>query len=182
MDFFFGFEPYARKLTDFLQTMVPMRFNTSKKLISHDGKSNTYNYKYVFRWAFAHFYLYLDTALKTESISSRWVSVVEFYDPTLGIGKVFGQESTVVKWNYQIFGLHEVTVHQKLDVILVIKWFKNWSQQKMLFPKKVRVNWYSSMIFFFRKIQMIFDVENSLWKSKIGTFWQTVTRWRLKIW
>ena len=29
---------------------------------------------------------------------------------------------------------------------------------------------------------MIFDVENSLWKSKIGTFWQTVTRWRLKIW
>lgn len=31
MDFFFGFEPYARKLTDFLQTMVPMRFNTSKK-------------------------------------------------------------------------------------------------------------------------------------------------------
>ena len=49
MDFFFGFEPYARKLTDFLQTMVPMRFNTSKKLISHDGKSNTYNYKYVFR-------------------------------------------------------------------------------------------------------------------------------------
>ena len=29
----------------------------------------------------------------------RWVSVVEFHDPTLGIGKVFGQESTVVKWN-----------------------------------------------------------------------------------
>jgi len=48
LDFFFGFEPYARKLVDFLQSMVPMRFNTSKKLISHDGKSNTYNYKYVF--------------------------------------------------------------------------------------------------------------------------------------
>ena len=30
----------------------------------------------------------------------RWVSVVEFHDPTLIIGKVFGQESTVVKWNY----------------------------------------------------------------------------------
>ena len=27
----------------------------------------------------------------------RRVSVVEFHDPTLGIGKVFGQESTVVK-------------------------------------------------------------------------------------
>ena len=79
---------------------------------------------------------------------SRWVSVVEFHDPTLGIGKVFGQESTVVKWNYQILGLHQVTVGQKLGVILVIKWFKNWSQQKMLFTKKVCLNWYSSMIFF----------------------------------
>ena len=27
----------------------------------------------------------------------RLVSVVEFHDPTLGVGKVFGQESTVVK-------------------------------------------------------------------------------------
>ena len=27
--------------------------------------------------------------------------------------------------------------------------------------------------FFFRKIRMIFDIENSLWKSKICTFWQT---------
>ena len=50
----------------------------------------------------------------------RWVSVVEFHDPTIGIGKVFGQESTVVKWNYQILGLHQVTVRQKLGVILVI--------------------------------------------------------------
>ena len=41
---------------------------------------------------------------------SRWVSVVEFHDRTLGIGKVFGQESIVVKWNYQILDLHQVTV------------------------------------------------------------------------
>ena len=115
-------------------------------------------------------------------VGIRWVSVVEFYDQALGISKVFGQESTVVKWSYQILGLHQVTVRQKLGVILVIKWFKNWSQQKMLFTKKVRLNRYSSMKFFFRKIRMIFDIENSLWKSKIGTFWQTVTRWRLKIW
>ena len=54
---------------------------------------------------------------------SRWVSVVEFHDEALGIGKVFGQELTVVKWNYQILGLHQVTVRQKLGVILVIKWF-----------------------------------------------------------
>ena len=132
-----------------------------------------------------------ETLLKTLTIPfslhfsifySRWVSVVEFHDQALGIGKVFGQESTVVKWNYQILGLHQVTVRQKLGVILVIMWFWNWSQQKMLFTKKVRLNWYSSMKFFFRKIRMIFDIENSLWKSKIGTFWQTVTRWRLKIW
>ena len=62
---------------------------------------------------------------KIKLIQFRRVSVVEFYDPTLGIGKVFGQESTVVKWNYQILGLHQVTVCQKLGVILVIKWFKN---------------------------------------------------------
>ena len=101
-------------------------------------------------------------------LSNRWVSVVEFHDRALIIGKVFGQESTVVKWNYQILGLHPVAVRQKLGVILVIKWFKNWSQQKMLFTKKVRLNWYSSMIFF-RKIRMIFDIENSLWKSNFCT-------------
>ena len=56
-------------------------------------------------------------------LSNRWVSVVEFHDQALVIGKVFGQESTVVKWNYQILGLHQVTVRQKLGVILVIKWF-----------------------------------------------------------
>ena len=116
------------------------------------------------------------------SMCIRWVSVVEFHDRALCIGKVFGQELTVVEWNYQILGLHQVTVHQKLGVILVIKWFKNWSQQKKLFTKKVSLNWYFSMNFFLGKIWMIFDIENSLWKSKIGTFWQTVTRWRLKIW
>ena len=47
----------------------------------------------------------------------RWVSVVEFHDPTLGIGKVFGQESTVVKWNYQILSLHLVTVCQRVPLL-----------------------------------------------------------------
>ena len=55
------------------------------------------------------------------SINTRWVSVVEFHDPTLIIGKVFGQESSVVKWNYQILGLHPMTFRQKLGVILGIK-------------------------------------------------------------
>ena len=47
----------------------------------------------------------------------RWVSVVEFHDPTLGIGKVFGQESNVVKWNYKILSLHLVTVCQKVPIL-----------------------------------------------------------------
>ena len=93
----------------------------------------------------------LDLDLNGKRPGIRWVSVVEFHDPTLDIDKVFGQESTVVKWNYQISGLHPVMVCQKLGVILVIKWFKNWSQQKMLFTKKVRLNWYSSMNFFFER-------------------------------
>ena len=51
------------------------------------------------------------------SLTDRWVSVVEFHDPTLIIGKVFGQESTVVKWNYQILGLHPVAVRQKVPIL-----------------------------------------------------------------
>ena len=47
----------------------------------------------------------------------RWVSVAEFHNPTLGIGKVFGQESTVVKWNYQILSLHLVTACQKVPIL-----------------------------------------------------------------
>ena len=39
----------------------------------------------------------------------------------------------------------------------------------------MRLNWYSSMKFFFRKIRMIFDIENSLWKYKIGPFWWAVS-------
>ena len=54
---------------------------------------------------------------KREVLLDRWVWVVEFHDPTLGIGKVFGQESTVVKWNYQILSLHLVTVCQKVPIL-----------------------------------------------------------------
>ena len=42
---------------------------------------------------------------------------MESQNPTLGIGKVFGQESTVVKWNYQILSLHLVTVCQKVPIL-----------------------------------------------------------------
>jgi len=47
LDFYFGFEPYARKLVEFLQSVIPMRYSHAKKLISHDASSNIYNYKYT---------------------------------------------------------------------------------------------------------------------------------------
>ena len=48
---------------------------------------------------------------------AKWVSVVEFHDRALGIDKVFGQESTLVKWNYQILVLHPVAVGQKVPIL-----------------------------------------------------------------
>ena len=50
-----------------------------------------------------------------QTLDDFWV--VEFHDPTLGIGKVYGQESTVVKWNYQILSLHLVTACQKVPIL-----------------------------------------------------------------
>ncbi len=44
--------------------------------------------------------------IDTADMYTRWASVVEFLDGALDIGKVFGQKSTVVKWNNQILGLH----------------------------------------------------------------------------
>jgi len=48
LDFFFGTESKGRSLVDFLQSMIPCKYGHSKKLISHDANSNTYNYKYTF--------------------------------------------------------------------------------------------------------------------------------------
>ncbi|TRY72523.1 hypothetical protein TCAL_10508 [Tigriopus californicus] len=47
LDFFFSSESSARKLTEFLTSMIPIRSQSAKKLISHDAKSNIYNYKYT---------------------------------------------------------------------------------------------------------------------------------------
>ena len=41
----------------------------------------------------------------------------------------------------------------------------------MSITKNVLLNWYSSMKKKLRKIWMIFDIENWLWKSNFGTFW-----------
>jgi len=48
VDFFFQHRSHALKFIDFLQSVIPVRFKTSEKLISSDEKSNTHNYKYTF--------------------------------------------------------------------------------------------------------------------------------------
>ena len=52
------------------------------------------------------------------------------------------------------------------------KCFKNWNYQKILITKKPC----PKLLIFnkkkFRKLQIIFDIPDWLWKSKLGTFWQ----------
>ncbi|KAF4517492.1 hypothetical protein B566_EDAN004531 [Ephemera danica] len=45
IDFFYSTDSLARKMVDFLQSVLPVRLTTSKKLQSHDVHSNTFNYK-----------------------------------------------------------------------------------------------------------------------------------------
>ena len=49
------------------------------------------------------------------------------------------------------------------------KVFFSWSYEKVILTKNVRLTYYSSMKKKFRKIRMIFDIENSLWKSNFRT-------------
>ncbi|CAG0897405.1 unnamed protein product [Darwinula stevensoni] len=48
LDFFYASENLAKKMVDFLTTVVPCRWQQSKELISHDIRSNTYHYKYTY--------------------------------------------------------------------------------------------------------------------------------------
>ncbi|XP_076812287.1 60S ribosomal export protein NMD3-like [Clavelina lepadiformis] len=48
LDFFYSIKQDARKFTDFLTNILPCRYQSSQKLISHDTHSNTYNYKTSF--------------------------------------------------------------------------------------------------------------------------------------
>lgn len=48
IDFYFDKKDDARKLVDFLQTVIPCRFVPSQQLISHDTHSNVYTYKHTF--------------------------------------------------------------------------------------------------------------------------------------
>jgi nonsense-mediated mRNA decay protein 3 len=48
LDFYYHNDNHARKMVDFLFTMLPVKSTQSKRLISHDIHSNTYNYKFNF--------------------------------------------------------------------------------------------------------------------------------------
>ncbi|KAI4503367.1 hypothetical protein M0802_001589 [Mischocyttarus mexicanus] len=48
LDFFYPNEAAARKMIDFLVSVIPCRYQHSKKLISHDIHSNIYNYKFTY--------------------------------------------------------------------------------------------------------------------------------------
>lgn len=48
IDFFFGNRSHAVKFVEFLGKVVPIRSRHDKQLVSHDPKSNNFNYKYTF--------------------------------------------------------------------------------------------------------------------------------------
>ncbi|RUS75001.1 hypothetical protein EGW08_017224 [Elysia chlorotica] len=48
LDFFFTKQDDAKKLVEFLSAYVPCRYVTGRELISHDIRSNKFNYKYTF--------------------------------------------------------------------------------------------------------------------------------------
>ncbi|XP_021891322.1 60S ribosomal export protein NMD3 [Carica papaya] len=48
IDFFFSNRSHAVKFVEFLTKVVPVRSRHDKQLVSHDPKSNNYNYKYTF--------------------------------------------------------------------------------------------------------------------------------------
>ena len=48
LDFYFHNRSHAIKFVEFLQGIVPIRYVAAQKLISHDVKSNIWNYKYTY--------------------------------------------------------------------------------------------------------------------------------------
>lgn len=47
LDFYFASENHARKMVNFLESMVPVKVTASRRLISHDQNSNIHHYKYT---------------------------------------------------------------------------------------------------------------------------------------
>ena len=114
-------------------------------------------------------------------LSIRWVSIVEFQEWALGIGKVFGQESTVVIWNYQILSLHLVTVCQKMPILDFEKGCSMWKIIR-IFLKKFTEEYQFRHTFYVKSIFCWLQFLNHFITKMTPNFWQTITRWRPKIW
>ncbi|KAJ3689573.1 hypothetical protein LUZ61_018737 [Rhynchospora tenuis] len=48
LDFFFASRSHAIRFVDFVNSVAPVQYRTDKQLVSHDPKSNVYNYKHTF--------------------------------------------------------------------------------------------------------------------------------------
>lgn len=48
MDFFFSHRSHANKFADFVSSVCPTKMVTSERLVTHDAKSNIFNFKYAF--------------------------------------------------------------------------------------------------------------------------------------
>jgi nonsense-mediated mRNA decay protein 3 len=48
VDFYFHTKSQALTLADFIRTALPAKVKQSKQLVSHDARSNLFNYKYTF--------------------------------------------------------------------------------------------------------------------------------------
>ena len=93
--------------------------------------------------------------------------VVEFSSGGTKLERFLLKNQHIPKGNYWILRIGVVASCQKLGIILLIKWVNNWCYQKMAITKNVLLYLNSSI----KKFRKIFDVENWVWKSDIGTFW-----------
>nr|XP_032834493.1 60S ribosomal export protein NMD3 [Petromyzon marinus] len=102
LDFYFGSKQEARKMVEFFNTVVPCRFKTSERLISHDVHSNTYNCKSAYSVEIVPVckgdVVYLSPALARSlgnlgqvCVCARVTSAIHLIDPsTLQVAEVSG--------------------------------------------------------------------------------------------
>ena len=102
---------------------------------------------------------------------------MEFLNCWVLRSKVFGQKSTVVKWNCCILWIDILWGLQKLGLILESKAVQKLSLEKNVFNNKgsPKLIFLSRWIFFFEKIRLIFHIQNWIWKYNFGTFWRPGT-------
>lgn len=48
IDFYYGHKQDAWKMVDFLQAVLPIRYQHAQELVTHDPHNNTYDYKHSY--------------------------------------------------------------------------------------------------------------------------------------